>query len=173
MLDTKGRPMERKDAHDPRAIANKILEVCEREGRSITLMQLIKLVYLADGWSMALQGRPLSKHNPQAWQYGPVYPTVYKAFKKFGRQKITGRAEDRVTGVEVSESFSQSEEELIKAVVDSYGRFHAFQLSEIMHRPGTPWTQTINDNGQYAEIPLMVMAAHFAQLKKQREVADS
>lgn len=162
--------MTRDNAHDPRAIANKILELMQAGDRRVTLMQLIKLVYLADGWSMALRNKPLSRLGPQAWQYGPVYPTVYKAFKRFGSAAITEGARDANTGVPVAESFDADEISLIKQVVDSYGKYHAFRLSEIMHQPGTPWTVTFNKSGAYAEIPLEVIADHFSQLREQRGV---
>lgn len=163
--------MTREGAHDPRAIANKILEICEAKGIRVTLMQLIKLVYLADGWSLALRDEPLSKHNPQAWQYGPVYPTVYKAFKRFGSGAITDHAKDNATDVEIAEPFSDEELALLEQVVDSYGRLHGFRLSEIMHRAGTPWTTTVNESGVYAEIPVAVIAEHFKALRNERSVA--
>jgi uncharacterized phage-associated protein len=163
--------MTREGAHDPRAIANKILEICKAKGIRVTLMQLIKLVYLADGWSVALRNEPLSKHNPQAWQYGPVYPTVYKAFKRFGSGAITEPARDSATDVEIAEPFSDDELALLEQVVDSYGRMHAFRLSEIMHRAGTPWTTTVSESGHYAEIPLGIIAEHFKALREQQDIA--
>ena len=65
-----GVEITRESAHDPRAIANKILQMREGAGQHLTMMQLIKLVYIADGWSLALLGKPLSKHNPQACSTG-------------------------------------------------------------------------------------------------------
>lgn len=165
--------MTRDHAHDPRAVANKIYELMQSDGRTVTLMQIIKLVYLADGWSLALRGVPLSKHSPQAWQYGPVFPTVYKAFKKFGSRPITEFAADPRSGVAVSEDFSEDEVALLRQVVESYGALHAFRLSEIMHKPGTPWTETFNNSGAYAEIPLELIAKHFAGLRDERGVARS
>lgn len=165
--------MTRDHAHDPRAIANKIYAMMRAEGRSVTLMQIIKLVYLADGWSLALRGQPMAKHSPQAWQYGPVFPTVYKAFKRFGSQPISEPAVDPRSGVEVSEEFSDDEVALLKQVVESYGALHAFRLSEIMHKPGTPWTETFNKSGPYAEIPLELIAKHFAELRDERGITNS
>lgn len=165
--------MTRDNAHDPRAIANEIIGMMSAEGKSVTLMQIIKLVYLADGWSMALNGKPLSKLSPQAWQYGPVFPTVYNAFKRFGSSKINEFARDSVTGVEISERFSESELALIKQVVDSYGKYHAFRLSEMMHQPGTPWTVTFTKSGAYAEIPVQLIADHFDGLRRERGVVSN
>src|SRR5262245_28802202 len=87
-LHGRSKTMTRDGAHDPRAIANRVLEIRQEAGETTTVMQLIKLVYIADGWSLALRGKPLSKEDPQAWQYGPVYPTVYNAVRKYGSQPV-------------------------------------------------------------------------------------
>jgi uncharacterized phage-associated protein len=90
---------DRSVAHDPRAIANHILRLRSEEGKSLTIMQLIKLVYFADGWSMELLGKPLSRDNAQAWKFGPVYPTVYSAFKHFGSSAVADEARSKETGL--------------------------------------------------------------------------
>ncbi|WP_156414013.1 hypothetical protein [Fulvimarina pelagi] len=46
-------------AHDARAIANLILEEAQRRGIQLTEMQLIKLVYFVNGWSLELLDEPL------------------------------------------------------------------------------------------------------------------
>ena len=159
--------MKRDDAHDPRAIANKILEIRQETGEPMTLMQLIKLVYIADGWSMALRGKPLSKHNPQAWQYGPVYPTAYTAFKQFGARPITAPAYVKGTNVPFEEEFSTEEEELLRAVVNSYGKLSAFALSNLTHQPDTPWSKAF-EKGAYTEINAEEMRSHFEGLREKR-----
>jgi uncharacterized phage-associated protein len=155
---------DRSDAHDPRAIANHILRLREEEGKPLTIMQLIKLVYIADGWSMALNGRPLSRQNAQAWKFGPVYPTVYAAFKHFGSSAVTDEARSKATGLPYVGNFSSEEGELIKAVVKGYGRLTAWQLSNLTHQPGTPWSDTFESGGVYADIAPQLMASHFRQL---------
>ena len=56
-------------SHEPLAIANKVLGVASERGISLTIMQLIKLVYFAHGWSLTLLGKPLVNDEPQAWQH--------------------------------------------------------------------------------------------------------
>lgn len=158
----------RQGAHDPRAIANYILQN-SKDGARLTVMQLIKLVYLCDGWSMALLGRPLSKHNPQAWQYGPVYPVVYTAFKHFGSAPVTKPAAAKGTNLPYVESFSSEEEGLMRTVLASYSKLSAFQLSNLTHQPGTPWSEAY-ERGVYSDIDLETMAEHFAKLKDGRAV---
>ena len=157
-------------AHDPRAIANKILAIRKEQiAEPLTLMQLIKLVYIADGWSMALRGKALSRQAPQAWQYGPVYPTVYSAFKRFGSKPITEPAYVKGTEIPYVESFTPDEEQLLEAVVKGYGKLSAFQLSRLTHQPDTPWSEAY-ERGIYSEISREKMQSHFSGLKAKRLV---
>ncbi|WP_114953466.1 Panacea domain-containing protein [Sphingosinicella terrae] len=164
--------MKRDGAHDPRAIANKILEIRAETGEPTTVMQLIKLVYIADGWSLALRDRPLANQNPEAWQYGPVYRDAYNAFRQFGAQPVTSPAYVRGTDLPYVESFSEDEEKLLRAVVSAYGKLSAFSLSRLTHQPGTPWSDAY-ENGAYSEISADDMKAHFESLKEKRLAAKA
>lgn len=155
--------------HDARAVANAILAEAKKRGKSLTLMQLIKLVYLSHGWSWALLGRPMVKSSVQAWQYGPVYPEVYSAFKEYGSNPIAGPARARLTGVVYSEVFDQDDMDVIDAVLDGYGDLHAFQLSNMMHRPGTPWSVTFDKGGAYSEIDEREIRQHYEGLRDARQ----
>ncbi len=153
-------------AHDARAVANEFLAIAKERGKKLTLMQLIKLVYLAQGWSLALRDRSLVEGNAQAWQYGPVYPEIYSAFKKFGSAPITQPAQSRQSGAVYAEEFDREEFDLLEAVFNAYGDMHAFQLSNMMHKPGTPWTITFDASGPYSEIRDELIKEHFNDLKK-------
>lgn len=160
----------RSNAHDPRAIANRILDIREETGQSLTIMQLIKLVYIADGWAMALTGKPLANERPEAWRYGPVYRSVYNAFGGIGSRPVETRAVVRGTSIPVSEEFSDDEDKLIRMVVGSYGKLSAFALSNLTHMPETPWSKAF-ERGLYADIEENEMAEHFEGLKAKRLVA--
>jgi len=53
------------------AVANYLIGKAQSEGRSITPMQLIKLVYIAHGWTLGLYDQPLIGEQVEAWTYGP------------------------------------------------------------------------------------------------------
>jgi uncharacterized phage-associated protein len=162
----------RDGAHDPRAIANRILDIRSETGEPLTLMQLIKLVYMADGWSLALLNKPLSKETPQAWQYGPVFRSVYSAFAGIGAKPVSGRAYIRGSQVPVAEEFTADEDKIIRMVVSSYGKLSAYTLSNLTHQPGTPWS-TAFEKGSYTDISTEEMRAHFESLKDKRLVRNS
>ena len=161
--------MDRSTAHDPRAIANLILDMREDGGKPLTIMQLIKLIYIADGWSIVLLGHPLSKEAPKAWQYGPVYPTVYRAFSGAGARPVSARAVVKGTAIPLAEDFSEEESNLIKMVVDSYGKLSAFALSNLTHQQDTPWSRAY-DKGIYTDISLADIQEHYESLKETRLV---
>ena len=162
--------MTRDHAHDPRAIANKILDMREETGGSLTIMQLIKLVYIADGWALALLGRPLAWENPEAWQYGPVFRSVYRAFAGNGARPVTSRVMVPGTNLPVTANFTADEEALIRQVVDSYGKLSAYALSNLTHQPGTPW-QKAYERALYADIDIDETKSHFESLKTSRLAA--
>lgn len=161
--------MTRDGAHDPRAIANKILDIRAETGKPLTIMQLIKLAYIADGWSLALLGKPLASENPEAWRYGPVFRSIYNAFSGIGDRPLTARAYVRGTEIPITEEFGPQEEAILRMVVDSYGKLSAFTLSNLTHQPGTPWSKAY-EQGVYSDIKADEMKRHFESLKAKRLV---
>jgi uncharacterized phage-associated protein len=162
--------MIRDGAHDPRAIANKILDIRSETGEPLTIMQLIKLAYIADGWTLALLNKPLANEAPEAWQYGPVFRSVYNAFSGSGSRPVVGRACVRGTQIPISEEFSPEEEAILKMVVNSYGKLSAFTLSNLTHQHGTPWSKAYEKGGVYSDIDTDEMRQHFISLKAKRLV---
>jgi uncharacterized phage-associated protein len=150
--------------YDSRSIANKILEIAKKDGKALTIMQLIKLVYFAHGYSLGILGVPLSKHEAQAWQHGPVMAPVYKSFKGSGSQPIGALAINKTTGLPFRDEFSGEEHDLMQGVVDTYGGKHAFELSNMLHQEGEPWTQVFRRDGAYSPIPDDLIKQDFAKL---------
>ncbi len=160
------------------AIANEFIRLAADEGKGLTQMQLQKLVYIANGWNLAIHGQPLTADQPQAWTYGPVYSELHRALKGFGRAPVTReiRNEDFIPGVfddapntPAVANLSDDERAVVERVYADYGRFHAFQLSALTHREGTPWTQVYKDGlGKFDEIPSEMIRDHFVELAQTR-----
>ena len=164
--------MSSSSAHDPRAIANKILDIRAESGATLSIMQLIKLIYISDGWALTLLGNPLSRELPEAWQYGPVYKSVYNCFSGSGSSPVTSRATFRGTSLPLASEFSEDEEKVIRMVVNSYGKLSAFALSNLTHQPGTPWSKA-RERRLYAELSHDEIRSHFESLKEKGLVKAS
>ncbi len=150
--------------YDSRSIANEILRIAKKDSKPLTIMQLIKLVYLAHGYSLGILGIALSKHEAQAWQYGPVMAPVYKSFKGAGAQPLSSFAIDKSTGSPFRDEFSSQELEILQGIVDTYGGRHAFELSDMLHQADEPWTIVFNRDGAYSPIPNELIRQDFQKL---------
>ena len=60
------------------SVANFFIDLAKRENRSISHILMHKLLYLAQGHSWGAYGRAIMDEAPEAWKYGPVFPSIYK-----------------------------------------------------------------------------------------------
>lgn len=148
--------------HDSRTIANRFLALAQDKGDSLTPMQVLKLVYIAHGWMLGLYGRPLIRDNVQAWQYGPVIPTLYNAMKDFRASPVTG------TLRAPAEELDSNEEDLIEQVYKIYGKKSGPALSRLTHADGTPWHHTYVSGEFGVVIPTDIIEDHYQQLAKRQ-----
>ena len=145
--------------HDARTIANRFLALADQAGDSLTPMQLLKLVYMAHGWNLGLNGRPLISDKVQAWQYGPVIRPLYEAIRSFKSQPVSGPisapAQDRLSADDLS---------LIDEVYELYGDLSGPALSRLTHARGTPWDMTYEPGEFGTVIPNDLIEDHYKRL---------
>src|SRR5258707_10881642 len=139
----------------PLAIANYFIQKSIETGGVMTPMKLIKLVYISHGWYLALTGKPLLEETVQAWQYGPVVPSIYHEFKNYGKSPITTLSFDFTT----LKYPLPSDPEIIKfldKIWAVYGIYDGLQLSALTHQANTPWDITWNQIGgkDRKEVPI-------------------
>lgn len=147
-------------AHEAKRVAEYVLWL-GREA-SLTPMRLLKLVYISHGWMLAIHDKPLFRESAEAWQYGPVVPSVYHFYKHYGGGEITGIPQTEPQG------FSEDERNLLSDVWDAYKKYTALQLSSLTHQPGTPWAITRSISGPGAVIPDDLIKEHYLTLAKRQ-----
>jgi len=141
--------------YDAKLIANYFLEKAKEEGKSLTPMQIQKLVYFAHGWHLALFGQPLIEEAVEAWVWGPVIPSLYREFKRFGDQVIEELATiSQIKGTQLSvfhpsigKIYNSVERDRMKQFLDRvwevYAPFTAVQLSNMTHTENSPWQEAL------------------------------
>ena len=111
------------------AIANDFSALAESKSKTLTNMQLQKLVFLSQGYTLALLNCSLYDHDTHAWQWGPVIPELYKSLQKYGRDTVT----ESLAAKDVLPEDSP-ERDIVVAVWEGYGHLPGGQLSDLLWR---------------------------------------
>lgn len=130
-----------------KSLANLILDWADKDGVSVTPMKLQKLVYFCHADFLIDVGQPLIEQEFEAWEYGPVIPSLFHEFKDFGSQSITRRATcfNPITcqsGICETPSLGAFEES-IRASYEAYARYTASSLSKLSHSEAGPWAEAL------------------------------
>lgn len=136
-------------AHDARAVANLLLDVADGQGIPVSNLSLQKLLYFAHGLFLIARGSPLVSGYFEAWEYGPVHPQVYGAFKAAGNQPIRFRATRRIfpagTTKPIEPVRDQHVETIAAGLIETLGRLPPRRLVDLSHATGGPWAHIVNE----------------------------
>lgn len=128
----------------------------------ISNLKLQKLLYLIQVEYIRIYGQPLFENKIEAWRYGPVVPSVYREFSKFGGgvidQKISREIfrkkgsdiiaekimidRDNGLGARLSEDIIS----LIENQLDIHATNSPWDLVELSHRRGGTWEKKYNSD---------------------------
>ncbi|MDI6794556.1 MAG: DUF4065 domain-containing protein [bacterium] len=145
--------------YSAKAIANAFLEIAARKRETLDPLKLQKLIYYANGWHLGLRGAPLIDEFIEAWPYGPVIPSLYHEFKEFGGSPIQRHARDFdrdsfeivIPNIDDSDQFVQT---LLEKIWEVYGGFTSLKLSNMSHRPDSPWAKSRAKNPSIQNIQI-------------------
>ena len=140
-------------------IADTFLKLAKRQGKCLTPMQLMKLVYIAHGWALVVLSRDLFQNRIEAWKYGPVIPDLYHSTKQFGRNPIPLD----VVGDDDLTVDAQTAE-FLTDVYQKYGHLSGIALSGLTHQSGTPWDQRYQPGLLGIEIPDEIIRRHYQEM---------
>lgn len=164
--------------YDALAVANEFLKRANRDGVSLTPMQLQKLVYIAHGWCLAIFDKPLIKDRIEAWDFGPVIPRLYHQFKRYGHKSIREYAAKMTTDGSL---VYQSEpsigncpsyiSDLLDKVWEVYGSKDGLALSVLTHQPDSPWTtmKAKYPRESSVRIPDELIKTHYVEKARRNE----
>ncbi|HEU4609492.1 MAG TPA: type II toxin-antitoxin system antitoxin SocA domain-containing protein [Chitinophagaceae bacterium] len=135
-------------------IANYFLRKGQNTGIEITPMKLIKLVYIAHGWTLGFKDEPLLIEQVYAWKYGPVIEKLYDYFKVYGSSPISELYAPNF--IQPPPLPGKEAEEILEAVWKAYGHFDGISLSAMTHKKGTPWYSIWHQKraNESAQIPI-------------------
>lgn len=108
---------------------------------TLTNLILHKLLYFAQGYSLALYNTPLFDEDIEAWKYGPVVPSIYQTYKYNKKENIS-----KIKGDFSLDKYDSKTIELLLAVINDYGKYSSSELINITHEKGSPWDMVYKEN---------------------------
>lgn len=124
-------------------------------------LKLQKLLYFAQGLSLAINNEPLFSDKIYAWTHGPVVKEVYDKFKKYGRNDIELSVNDKEMKIIESIESNSKTSNILNLVYENFGIYTAWQLREMTHVPSGPWETTVRTKGMDKEIDSKLIRNYF------------
>ena len=136
-------------------VANYFLSL-EGDDGEISNLKLQKLVYYAQGFSLALLDGPLFNEPVEAWMHGPVIASLYRQFSQYGSNAIPAPARFDAS------VFTRAQKRLLDDVYDVYGQYTAWKLRQLTHEED-PWRDNFVEGEFSREIPQQEMQRYFKE----------
>ena len=114
-------------------VARYIVNISYQYQYAISNLKLQKLLYFCQAvFLVDSKGKtPCFPEEIEAWDFGPVVPSVYRAFKKYGGNNIP--------------KVSEKDRKKINEVIIHFGKFTASKLVDITHHQ-KPWMNAYYKN---------------------------
>lgn len=125
----------------------------------LTHLKIQKLLYYAEGVSLAALDQSLFSDKIYAWPHGPVIKNVYDELWSYGKSEIPfdDKQWEKIKKMnENSELFG-----ILQTVYDNYAGYTAWQLREKTHVVGGPWQVTVDNKGMQKEISKDMIKEYF------------
>ena len=155
------------------SVANYIIDLASKDSTEIRQLLLMKLVYIAHGFSLAITGQSLLNSNydrVEAWKYGPVIPSVYHSFKQYKNLPITEKtviAKWNSEQTDFDYCTPTLEDSQARKIVDMvwkrYGGWTGPELVNLTHQKGTPWSICYQEN-RNIEIPDEITKLYYQKI---------
>lgn len=154
------------------SVANYFIDLANADNKPLRLLGLVKRVYIAHGFSLALADRGLLDgrfDHVEAWKYGPVIPSVYHSFKQYKAAPIQEKTvvmEFDENGEPIFPTPTLKDKDAIDVCKMVWSRYKSFTDSDLVsltHMTGTPW-QLCYMKGENSEIPDELTKAYYRRV---------
>ena len=113
-------------------VARYIIDYEATQGRTVSNLRLQKLLYFVQCAFIGILGHACFDDSIEAWDYGPVVPKVYRAYKEYGSTVIPASSQP------VSRKFSDKDSAIITTMLSATSNYTTGELVDITHSQ-EPW----------------------------------
>lgn len=154
-------------------VSRYIINYSNAKDYGISNLKLQKILYFVQAYFLIQTGFPCFKEKIEAWDFGPVIPVAYRAFKGFASTDIptinSYIAYDKhkiweTERIEFNEGCIDNKDKvLIDKVVDKFSEYSATDLVKLTQHQ-KPWIDAINS--ERAEITKESILEYFNSIKQ-------
>ena len=138
----------------------------------MTPLQVNKLTYIAHGFNLAIYDKKLVNESVEAWQFGPVFPSLYYALRDFGGSNIPSllycntmvNDTELDNRVQFLKTVLGDHTHVIDLVMETYGKLTGSRLITLTHEKGTPWHKFYRKGRRGIVIPTQEIKTHYKDL---------
>ena len=113
-----------KDCYEVYEICDYVLEYISKKNRTINVFKLNSLLYIMQASYLHYYNKPLFDEDFEAWMAGPILPSVWKRYKKFGGCGIISK--------EFHYSIRNEDVTFLNEIIDIFGECGETSLSNMI-----------------------------------------
>jgi uncharacterized phage-associated protein len=124
-------------------VANSFINIFNEHKKQLSHKKLQKLIYLAHGFRLLFNNKPLVEEEFEAWAHGPVCRDLYTKIKRadYSPYKITQTLKEDNN---LSENDKKNLESIANYIYGLFGDWSADELELLTHRKGSAWDKVYN-----------------------------
>jgi len=149
---------------DPTKAIEASAVIARREGKRVSRLRMLKLMYIADRESIKKRGRPILGSKFVAMNHGPLHSDVYDMVKgehpaapRLSKFFTVERRDLRLTKEPANLALSRADIAILQEVVDKYIDLDDWTLSELTHK-FPEWSDVYEADTSH-EIPIDAIVA--------------
>ncbi len=119
-------------------IAEYVIKKCNDQGKGISNLKLQKILYFIQAEFLVRNGKPIFRDPIEAWDFGPVVPSVYRRYRIYGGASIP------YYDGEIDFPFKSKDRAIMDEIINSCVDLSASQLVEMTHKQD-PWRDAYKD----------------------------
>lgn len=126
-------------------VASYLVSLANERYITLNMTKVQKLLYIVYGVFLFVYKKRLLNEHPQAWPYGPVFPSTRN---KLLDEDLTTISSEGILP-EILDKLRNDKDlnKVIDFVFGNFGKWNAGQLSEWSHSSGSPWDTATKSSG--------------------------
>lgn len=116
-------------------VAEYVIRYCKQHRYFVSNLKLQKILYFIQANFLVELQKSCFCEEIEAWDFGPVIPEVYKAYRMFGNASIPYLEKS-----EIFQSISEKDKKYMDEIIEKCSEYSTSELVAITHRQ-TPWME--------------------------------